>query len=48
MSLLLISPQLPFQLGLAGVWIALSSDGVVCYIISRLRFKKGKWETIKV
>ena len=47
-SLLLITDHLPFQLGLAGIWIALSSDGIVCYIISRIRFKKGKWETIKV
>jgi len=47
-SLLLIAPQLPFRLGLAGVWIALSSDGVVCYFLSRWRFLKGKWETIKV
>ena len=47
-SILLIAPQLPFQLGLAGVWIALSSDGVVCYFLSRARFLKGKWETIKV
>jgi len=47
-SLLLIAPQLPFRFGLAGVWIALSSDGVVCYFLSRWRFLKGKWETIKV
>jgi putative MATE family efflux protein len=47
-SLILIIPQLPFQLGLAGVWIALSSDGLVCFGLSLLRFKQGKWETIKV
>jgi putative MATE family efflux protein len=48
MSLALVVPHLPFQLGLAGVWIALSSDGVVCYILSRFRFKQGKWADIKV
>ncbi|MDR1211793.1 MAG: MATE family efflux transporter [Spirochaetaceae bacterium] len=48
MSLALVAPQLPFQLGLAGVWIALSSDGAVCYILSRFRFKQGKWAGIKV
>jgi len=47
-SVILIAPQLPFQLGLAGIWIALSSDGVVCYLIARARFLKGKWENIKV
>ena len=47
-SLVLIMPQFPFQLGLAGVWIALSSDGIACFLLSRWRFKKGKWETIKV
>ncbi|MDR0389133.1 MAG: hypothetical protein LBH73_03615 [Spirochaetaceae bacterium] len=48
MSLVLVLPQLPFRLGLAGVWIALSSDGVVCYVLSRFRFKAGKWANIKV
>ena len=48
LSLIMIAPQLPFQLGLTGVWIALSSDGIVCYLLARSRFKKGKWETIKV
>jgi putative MATE family efflux protein len=47
-SVILISSFLPFRLGLAGIWIALSSDGVVCFIIARARFLKGKWETIKV
>jgi putative MATE family efflux protein len=48
LSLALVVPLLPFQLGLAGVWIALSSDGVVCYVLSRFRFKQGKWAAIKV
>jgi putative MATE family efflux protein len=47
-SLVLIVPCLPFQIGLAGVWIALSSDGLVCFVLSRFRFLRGKWETIKV
>jgi Na+-driven multidrug efflux pump len=47
-SIILVLPQLPFQLGLAGIWIALSSDGVVCYFLSRARFRKGKWAGIKV
>jgi putative MATE family efflux protein len=47
-SVILVFPPFPFQLGLAGVWIALSSDGVVCYFIARIRFMKGKWEKIKV
>ena len=47
-SMVLIAPQLPFRLGLAGVWIALSSDGIVCYFLARLRFLRGKWEAIKV
>jgi len=47
-SIILINPALPFQLGLAGVWIALSSDGVVCYFLGRYRFMKGKWANIKV
>ena len=47
-SLLLVIPHLPFQLGLAGVWIALSSDGLVCYLLARRRFLQGKWVDIKV
>ncbi|MDR0313502.1 MAG: MATE family efflux transporter [Treponema sp.] len=48
LSLILVFPPLPFQLGLAGVWIALSSDGVACYFLARSRFLKGKWAGIKV
>ena len=47
-SIFLVLPYFPFRLGLAGIWIALSSDGVVCYLLSRMRFLRGKWETIKV
>ena len=47
-SFILVIPHLPFQLGLTGVWIALSSDGVVCYLLARARFLRGKWESIKV
>jgi Na+-driven multidrug efflux pump len=47
-SVVLIMPQLPFQIGLAGVWTALCSDGLVCFALSLFRFKQGKWETIKV
>ncbi|MDR2747258.1 MAG: MATE family efflux transporter [Treponema sp.] len=48
LSLVLIVPHLPFQIGLAGVWVALSSDGIACFVLSRSRFMRGKWETIKV
>ena len=47
-SYLLVFPPFPFQLGLAGIWIALSSDGIVAYILSMNRFKRGKWANIKV
>jgi putative MATE family efflux protein len=47
-SLVLIVPALPFRIGLAGVWIALCSDGLVCFALSRFRFKQGRWENIKV
>jgi putative MATE family efflux protein len=47
-SLILIVPYLPFQIGLAGVWVALCSDGFVCYALSRFRFRQGKWENIRV
>ena len=44
----LIAPFLPFQMGLMGVWIGLSSDSVVCYIVSRLRYAGGRGAEIKV
>ena len=36
------------HMGLAGVWIALTSDIVLCYGLSLLRYKRGKWMSIKV
>ena len=36
------------QLGLAGVWIALSSDFVVCFFVTWLRYRTGKWTQIKI
>jgi Na+-driven multidrug efflux pump len=47
-SLILVIPHLPFQIGLAGIWIALSSDGLACFALSRFRFRQGKWEKIRV
>ena len=53
-GVLLLRPLISFilvmilHLGLAGVWIALCSDGVICFLISRKRFLGSKWETIKV
>jgi len=47
-SLTLISSALPFQIGLTGVWIGLSSDGVICYLLSWMRFRRGKWANIRV
>jgi len=37
-----------FDMGLSGIWIALVSDGVICYVMSLLRYRAGKWESIKV
>ena len=37
-----------FHLGLVGVWIALISDAVLCYILGAHRWKSGHWATIKV
>ena len=47
-SVILVFPLFPFQLGLTGVWIAISIDMVVCYFIARARFNKGKWASIQV
>ena len=44
----LITQYLPFQLGLLGVWIGLTSDSVVCYIVSKLRYARGVWANIQV
>ena len=48
LSVILVFPPFPFQLGLAGIWIAMSSDGLICYVLSRFRFLQGKWAGIKV
>lgn len=37
-----------FDFGLVGVWIALISDAMLCYILAWHRWKGGKWEHIKV
>lgn len=37
-----------FKLDLAGVWIAMCSDGILCYFLGRWRWKTGRWSTIKV
>ena len=37
-----------FDFGLAGVWIALVSDIVLCYGLALIRYKRGKWTAIKV
>lgn len=37
-----------FHLGLAGVWIALISDAVVCFALAIVRWKNGKWAQVKV
>jgi len=37
-----------FNMGLAGVWIALSSDAVICFILAYIRWKNGKWAEIAV
>ena len=47
-SIALITASLPFQLGLMGVWIGLSSDSVICFFMSRLRYASGKWARIQV
>jgi putative MATE family efflux protein len=47
-SLVLITSSLPFQIGLAGIWVALGLDGFACFALSRFRFRQGRWEGIKV
>lgn len=37
-----------FHMGLAGVWIALSSDAILCFILAYIRWKNGKWAEISV
>jgi len=38
----------PFHIGLAGVWVAMVSDGITIYFLSRARFRAGKWKAIVV
>ena len=47
-SVFLVFPPFPFQLGLLGIWMAFSSDGIVCFFLAQRRFKQGKWANIKV
>ena len=47
-SFVLVFPPFPFQLDLMGIWIALSSDSIVAYVLSLIRFKRGRWAKIKV
>ena len=44
-SLLLVNV---FGMGLSGVWIALVSDSVICYVITLLRYRGEKWALIKI
>ena len=37
-----------FDFGLSGVWIALVSDIVLCYVLALVRYRNGKWMSIKV
>ena len=37
-----------FDMGLSGVWIALVSDSLLCFVLSLVRYKGGKWVSIKV
>jgi len=37
-----------FDMGLTGIWIAMSSDGVICLALAMARYRKGKWEHIVV
>ena len=37
-----------FGMGLSGAWIALVSDGIICYVISMIRYRGGQWTLIKV
>ena len=37
-----------FDMGLIGVWIALASDFAISYVVTLIRYKKGKWTQIKI
>ena len=47
-SYALIADFLPFQLGLMGVWIGLSSDSVICFLLAQFRYARGRWMSIRV
>ncbi len=36
------------DMGLTGLWIALSSDAIVCYILAKIRWARGRWAYINV
>ncbi len=40
--------QANWGLGLIGAWIALISDQMTCFVLSLIRYKRGKWATLKV
>ena len=37
-----------FHMDLTGVWIAMISDALLCYVLGRWRWFSGKWAEIKV
>ena len=47
-SLVALATVSVFHLGLMGVWIALVSDAVVCYLLARRRWFTEKWALIQV
>jgi Na+-driven multidrug efflux pump len=47
-SLLLIMQELPFRMGLTGIWLGMGLDAVVCYLLARARYRRGKWSEIKI
>jgi len=40
--------QSQWGMGLIGAWIALISDQMTCFVLSLIRYKKGRWAVIKV
>jgi len=47
-SLLLTMSAFPFRMGLAGVWLGICVDIAVCYVLSLMRYRRGRWTAIKV
>ena len=37
-----------FSLGIVGVWLGMLSDQLFRFIVSSIRFKRGKWANIKI